>query len=131
MPSEHGCLSAKLAVQSSRERKKAETSRERWSAGDEKTRVETVGQSGEIKIPMYRKTREDVSMEGSDRAQSHFGVCDKTVHEGKIAQELPFYSVIDLTVSSTYLDTEYKTKLIVKKVKHSQKKFVRFQLIKQ
>lgn len=51
--------------------------------------------------------------------------------ECKIAEELPFYSVIDLTVSSTYLDTEYKTKLIVKKVKHLQKKFVRFQLIKQ
>lgn len=135
MPSEHGCLSAKLAVQSSRERKrerkKAETSRERWSEGDGKTRAETVGPSGEIKIQMYRKTRGDVSMEGSDRAQSHFGVCDKTVHEGKIAQELPFYSVTDLTVASTYLDTEYKTKLIVKKVKHSQKKFIRFQLKKQ
>lgn len=70
---------------------------------------------------MYRKTREDVSMEGSDRAQGDFGVCDKTVHEGKKAQELPFYSVIDLTVASTYLDTEYIKKLIVKKVKHSQK----------
>lgn len=75
MPSEHGCLSAKLAVQSSREReKKAETSRERRSAGDGKTRAETVGPSREIKIPIYKKTREDVSMEGSDRAQSHFGV---------------------------------------------------------
>ncbi len=56
-------------------------------------------------------------MEGSDRAQSHFGVCDKTVHEGKIAQELPFYSVIDLTVSSTYLDTEYKTNVNCKESK--------------
>ncbi len=47
--------------------------------------------------------------------------CYKIVHGGKIAQEWPFYSVIDLTVASTYLGTEYKTKLIVKKVKYSQK----------
>lgn len=60
------------------ERERERKLKHRGKDGGGKTRTETVGWSGELKIPKYRKTREDVSTEGSDRTQSHFRVCDKT-----------------------------------------------------
>jgi len=58
MPSEHGCLSAKLAVQSSRER-------ERWS--EEDTSGDSRIERRIINILMYRKTREDNSTKEKSR----------------------------------------------------------------